>query len=356
MQTSLQHPLEVYGISMVSVWAKSNEDAQNAEFRVIFQRNGGTIANMYTNRAMLSNVPLEFSVPNLPSLTEPVVFNPGDTMSIEIQYRASSKYIVGPAPSCILLANSIAHATRIELLSHPMDANVSAPQFVAEADHKHIQVNGKIWDSYGVDPQNDLLINLEILSTGASTIPPGTIKQMNFAPREDEIIINWTWEYRKATVTDGLFEFRIDISYGVTGHNYTNSSFFEIEFPKEKESTGGLFGGVDPMLVYLAIGALAVVLIVVFVRRSRAPYPSGYQMPSRPAKRPKAPKKKKMSKKQKKAMLEAKKGVPPPGSPRSPDRTPMPGRGPPNGGAPPPRGPGAPHGSPQPGGARPRRR
>ncbi|UCC93711.1 MAG: hypothetical protein JSW25_03340, partial [Thermoplasmata archaeon] len=112
MQISLQHSLEVYGINMVSVWAKSNEDAQNAEFRVIFQRNGGQVSNMYTNRAMLSSVPLEFSVPDPPTFTEPLVFRTGDTMSIEIQYRASSRYVVGPAPSCVLLANSIAHATR----------------------------------------------------------------------------------------------------------------------------------------------------------------------------------------------------------------------------------------------------
>ncbi len=356
LQISLQHTLEVYGITMVSVWAKSNEDAQNAEFRILFQRNGGTVENMYTNQAMLSNIPLEFSVPNPPSFTEPLVFRTGDTMSIEIQYRASSRYFVGPAPSCILLANSIAHQTRIELLARPMDANISTPIFEQEADHKHIQVNGRIWDSYAVDPENDLIIGLTIQTTGTGTIPPDTIKRMNFAPRENEIVVNWTWEYKKSIVTDGLFEFKIDISYGVPGRNYTNSSFFELEFPKEKQEETGLLGGIDPLYIGVIVALIVVVVAVVFWRRSRTAYPPGYMAPRGPPRKPKKAKKPKMSRKQRKAM-EAKKGLPPPGkTPRSPDRTPMPGRGPPGNGAPPPRAPGAPRGSPRPGtnNARPR--
>jgi len=345
LQVSLMKPLEVYGINLVSVWAKSNEDAQNAEFRVLFQRNGGTVSNMYTNRAMLSSVPLEFTVPDPPTFTEPVTFNSGDTMSIEIQYRASSRYLVGPAPSCILLANSIQHATRIELMAHPIDANVSAPIF---KEDKLVHINGKIWDTYAVDPATDLKINLEIVPSGTGTIPAGTIERMNFNPRESEIIINWTWNYKKSQVTNGLFEFRIDVSYGVTGHNYTNSSFYELEFPKTKDDSGGILSGSNAM--YLGIVGVLVVagVAVAFWRRSRTPYP-----PYMAAQRPQRPKKKKMSKKDKKAMMRAKQGVPPPGSPRSPDRTPMPGRGPPSSGAPPPRAPGAPRGAPRPGSARP---
>jgi hypothetical protein len=357
MQISLQHPLEIYGINHVSVWAKSNEDAQNAEFRILYQRNGGTVENMYTNQAMLSNVPLEFSVPNPPSFTEPLVFRTGDTMSIEIQYRASPRYFVGPAPSCILLANSIAHQTRIELLARPLDCNISAPVFGQEGEHKVIQVNGRIWDSYAVDPENDLIVGLSIQTTGSGNIPASTIRRMNFAPREEEIVINWTWDYKKSVVTDGLFEFKIDISYGVVGHNYTNSSFFELEFPKQKKDDTGVLGGMSLMQV----GIIAVLIIagvaIVFWRRSRTSYYSGYADPRGPPKRPKKAKKPKLSKKQKK-MIAAKKGMPPPGSPpRSPDRTPMPGRGPPGGGAPPPRAPGAPRGAPRPGpsSARPRR-
>lgn len=355
MQISLQHPLEVYGISLVSVWAKSNEDAQNAEFRILFQRNGGTVSNIYTNRATLTSMPLEFQVPDPPTFTEPIIYNTGDTMSVEIQYRASSRYVVGPAPSCVLLTSSIAHATRIELMSHPMDANVSNPVFVDEGGRKNLQINGRIWDSYGVDPPNDLIVNLEIVTTGTGNIPPGTIQQMNFNHKEDGIIINWTWDYRKSTVIDGLFEFKIDVSYGVTGHNYTNSSFYELKFPKEKDNTGGFLTGNN--LTYLLVGVVALVLViaVIFWRRSQAPYPSGYPRPTGPPRKPKKAKKPKMSKAQKKAMMEANKGMPPPPPRAPPNKSPMPGRGPPGGAPPPPRAPGAPRGAPKPGTARPRR-
>ncbi|MHC4780384.1 MAG: hypothetical protein ACYTFG_17580, partial [Planctomycetota bacterium] len=211
--------------------------------------------------------------------------------------------------------------------------------------------------SYAFDPVNDLHVNLMILSTGSGNIPPGTIQQMNFAPREDEIVINWTWEYRKATVIDGLFEFRIDISYGVVDHNFTNSSYFELEFPKEKDDSGGVLAGLPggPMVIGI-LAVLVIAVVVIFYRRSRAAYPAGYRAPpGPPRKRAKPRKEKKLSKKQRKALMEAEKNMPPPRGPRSPDRTPMPGRGPPGSGAPPPQGPGAPRGAPRPGTARPRR-
>ena len=346
MHVSMAMPLEVLAISHVSVWAKANEDVTNARFRILFERNGNTRGNMYTQTSNLNNVPQEFTVSDAPTFTEPEVFQRGDQMSIEIQYTASSRRVVGPAPGCIILASNTVHPTRIELLCRPLDINVTAPSFV----DKLLHVTGRVIDTSEVDPKSDLHINLDIVPT-SGTVRPESIVKMNFLNRETEYLINWTWDYKTGEYVDGLYEFRIDVSYGVIGHNYTNSTFIELVFPKEKGQGGTLT--VTQLGMYGGIIAVIVIVAVVLILRRRAPggYPPGY-FPG-PRARPRKAGKPKLSKAEKRAR---KKGLPPPArGPPSPDRTPMPGRGPAGGRGSPVKVPGGPQGAPPTGSARPRR-
>ena len=348
-------PLYIYGINLVAIWAKSNEDVQGASFRVHLQRNGQPERTMSTPPTTLSSAPIELTVSDPDrSFTEPLVIMPGDSMGLFIQYTARSRYPVGPAPPAIMLSNTLIHATRIELIASPMEMNVSMPSF----NEGHLHVTGRITDTSDLDPREKLIFGLEITTAGGRLVKPSQISQESFAPDEEKVLINWSWDYKKAPeATDGLYEFKIDVSYGVYGINYTNSSFYEVIFPeKEKEADGFLTGFNTTFLAVAIIIAVVAVVAVVFWRRSRAAYPMGYMDPRGPPKRPKKAKKPKMSKKQKKAMMQARNGMPPPGGPpQSPDRTPMPGRAPRGGGAPPPKAPSAPQGSPHPGTARPRR-
>jgi hypothetical protein len=348
-------PLAIYGVHQVALWAKSNEDVQGAQFRVHLQKNGANQRTYNTQPSTLTSAPMELTVSNTPqSFTEPLIINPGESVGIFIQYTARSRYPVGPAPGAIMLSNTLIHATRIELVVSPIEMNVTAPVFIGGK----MSVTGRIVDTSDVDPTEKLLYNLQIIGSGGRFVRASQITQDSFAPDDEKVLVNWTWDYKKADeVMDGLYEFKLDVSYGVFGVNYTNSSFYEVTFPEDKRDDDGLFTGFRMVYLYLAIGAVVAVIIVLFVLRSRAPYPRGYPTMGRPPKRAKPPKKKKPSRKERKAMKKAKRGLPPPaGPPPSPDRSPMPGRGQPHGGAPPPRSPGAPHGSPQPGAARPRRR
>ncbi|MCK5253572.1 MAG: hypothetical protein KAQ96_11495 [Thermoplasmata archaeon] len=349
-------PLYIYGVNMVSLWAKSNEDVQGASFRVHLQRNGQNQRSMSTPPTQLSSAPMELTVSDaVGSFPEPLVIMPGDSMGLFIQYTARSRYPVGPAPPAIMLSSTMQHATRIELLASPMEMNVSAPAFT----EGHLHVTGRVTDTSDLDPKEKLIFGLEITTAGGRLVKASQITQESFAPDEEKVLINWSWDYKKAPeATDGLYEFKIDVSYGVYGINYTNSSFYEVTFPEQKKEADGLFTDFNTtfLAVAIIIAVIVAVVAVVFWRRSRAAYPMGYMDPRGPPKRPKKAKKPKMSKKQKKAMMQTRNGMPPPGGPpQSPDRTPMPGRAPPGGGAPPPKAPGAPHGSPHPGTARPRR-
>jgi hypothetical protein len=351
MHVSQAMPLEVLGIQHVSVWAKSNEDVTNARFRILFQRNGNTRANMNTQTMGLNNVPLEFTVSDAPSFVEPEIFQRGDRLSIEIQYTAASRRVVGPAPGCILLSSNTAHPTRIELLARPIDTNVTTPIFLDNLLH----ITGKVIDTSEVDPKTDLLINLDIVPS-SGTIRPDSIVKMNFLNKETEYLINWTWDYTTGEYVDGLFEFRIDVSYGVIGHNYTNSTFVELTFPKEKKQGATLTTTQIGVIAGLAAVAAVVAIVLVIKQRSSTPrgYPPGYG----PRPKPKKAKKPKLTRAEKAARKKAKKkGLPPPArGPPSPDRTPMPGRAPPGARRHPTKVPGRPQGAPPTGSARPRRR
>jgi len=138
-------------------------------------------------------------------------------------------------------------------------------------------------------------------------------------------------------VVDGLFELRIDVSYGVIGHNYTNATFVELEFPKQRQEEPPL---TSTEMMYGAILAIIIVAIVGYAvyKRSSTGYPRGYgrgPYPPPPPPKKKRAKKPKLTKAQKKAM---KKGLPPSAPPRGPPqpgRTPMPGQGPKGARAPP---------------------
>jgi hypothetical protein len=327
MQINIGMPLEVMAVSHVSVWAKSNEDVQNANYRILFLQNGNTRANMRTNTANLNNMPMEFTVPDPPTFGTPLTFVQGDRMEMEIQYTASSRRLIGPAPGCVVLASNMAHPTRIELLCRPLEMNVSNPKFIDE----HMHITGKVVDTSELDAKSELHINLDIVTSTGSPAPQDTIERMNFQFKEPtgENIINWSWDWRKLEVSDGLFEFKIDVSYGVLGKNYTNSSYVEIAFPKEKRSGSAL----TPNQMYMIIVIVAVVLVVAGVWwRRRTPrgysrYPRGRGPPPRRARR-------KPSRAERKAL---KKGLPPPAKTPPPargpsaGRTPMPGRAPPPG-------------------------
>jgi hypothetical protein len=343
-------PLVIWGVNYASVWAKSNEDVQGAQFRVNLQKNGATQRQMSTTRSTLSNAPVELAITDAPAFPEPLVIMPGESLGVFIQYTANSKYPVGAAPGCIVLMNSEFHATRIELITTPFDMNVSAPSIV----EGHLHAQGKVIDTSDVDPREKLIINLEIIPSGGRAVGASTIMVESFNQSDEQVLIMWSWDYKQSNAVEGLYEFKIDVSYGVYGINYTNSSFYEVLFPKETQEGSTLPVSTNMLLGLVIIAVLAIVGVALFMRRQRAAYPAGpYGARGPPRKRQKA-KKPKMTRAQKKAM---KKGHPPPGGPpHSPDRTPMPGR-PPSGAGPPPKGaPPQYQGSSATGAPRPRRR
>ena len=327
---------------------------QGAQFRMNLQKNGATQRTMNTNTAQLGSAPMEFTVGDPPTFPEPLVINPGESLGVFIQYTARSRYPVGPAPGCIVLANNEFHASRIELICSTMWMNVTAPVFT----NGHLHTQSIIKDSSDLDPAEQLHYSLSIIPSGGNPIGANLIVQESFAPTEEQIVVNWSWDYKKSQPTDGLYEFKIDVSYGVFGINYTNSSFYEVTFPKDKSEAAALPISMNLLIGIIAIVAIAIIGAYLFTRRRAAAYDYEYYGTRGPPPKKKKPAKAKPSWAQKRAMKKAKKkgkGAPPPGAPpRSPDRTPMPGKAPPPGAPPKPHA--ASHAAPTGRPPRPRRR
>jgi hypothetical protein len=345
-------PLLIWGVNYACVWAKSNEDVQGAQFRMQLRKNGASQRTMNTNTAQLGSAPMEFTVSDPPTFPEPLVINPGDSLGVFIQYTARSRYPFGPAPGCIVLANNEFHATRVELVCSPMWMNVSAPAF----SEGHLHTQSRIIDTSDLDPAEQLMYSFSIIPSGGNPVGANLITRESFAPTEDEVVINWSWDYKKSHPTDGLFEFKIDVSYGVFGINYTNSSFYEVKFPKGQDEDSGIAVSSNLLVGIGVIVILAILGVVLVMRRRSEAYPPGYYGARGPPPkgRPKPKGSWARSRAAKKAM---KRGGPPPGPPsRSPDRTPMPGKAPPTGRAPPPGAPPKPHAATGSRPPRPRRR
>jgi hypothetical protein len=277
---TLLAPIEVSRIDEVVVWAKGREPVANAYFRVYFLRNGARITTINTQQQNMDLNPIAFTGQDLPIFSSPVQFGASDTMGIQIVYGAKSKRLFGPAPDAVVLANSYQHATRIELSTRPMILNVTTPLIVSN----QVQFTGQIVDSAGQSPDDKLKVQMSIIpTTGASAkIGRNDLKIVTTSQTAvngmNGYVINYTWEWKRSRATDGTYEFKLDCSYGVLGINYTNTSAFDLKFPREQQRAGffakrtNLYGFIVAIAIAAAIGG-----VLIWRRRTAYPrYARGY--------------------------------------------------------------------------------
>ena len=228
-QTVDDVPLRVYGIEHVSIWARSDERVRDARFTFRLQRNGMDMYSMDTELDDLGDTPKEMAVVDYPTIHEPLHFNPGDLMSVELLYTAASRVGTGPAPDCDVLLGSPDFPSRIVLEAIPMDLEASLPNVGIDA----IQVRGRIQDTSELDPERELDIKLHILIPSIVTIDPSTIELKNVIVKDLETIVIWQWYYNRTYTPEGLYEFQLDVSYRIEGINYTNSTYQRFGFTQE---------------------------------------------------------------------------------------------------------------------------
>jgi hypothetical protein len=221
--------LRVQGIEHVSIWARSDERVRDAKFTIRLQRNDLEMHSMETEIDDLGDTPKEMTVSDYPTFLEPIDFNPGDQMSVEVLYTAASRVGTGPAPDCDVLLGSPEFPSRIELEAIPMDLDVSIPNVGIDS----IQVRGRVQDTSDLDPKREMDFNLHIMMPLIGTIDPATIELQNINVNELETIIIWKWYYNRTYTPEGLYRFQLDVSYRVEGINYTNSTFKRLGFTPE---------------------------------------------------------------------------------------------------------------------------
>jgi len=314
----VQSPMAVTKIDKAVVWAQGREPTQSAYFRVMFERNGGTISTMSSARADLDTSPKEFEMQDPPTYGSPQVFTAGDRLGIEIQYSARSRFYFGPAPDVLVLASSVIHATRIELTTRPVELNVTMPS----VSNDEVHFSAQILDSAGISPEKGLIVKTSIIpNTGATgDFKPAHLREVSVSEgiinTYSGYIINYTWYWKKSKATDGTFEFMVDVSYGVPGINYTNATFFELKFPQPPIQKPLLTKKSVTYIVLIVAAVVGSIVGVMFWRsRTGSRYPYG-----RPRARP--------SRGWRPGARRAPRGPPPPGVPRGMRRIPAEAVGP----------------------------
>ena len=231
------HRLEVHDIEVASIWAKAREDVKDAEFRVNLQVNGQEIYNMVTEVHDLDGTPKEFKVVDPPSISGSLLLDSYDVLEVQLQYTAAPRTVGGPAPDCVFLAGSLSYPSRIELSVIPMNIEVN-PSY---ANSEKVWIGGEVKDSSTLDPEEQLDYGLRIFDPKGIEVNPVIIEFSSIYVSHSDISVTWYWFYNLRNNIDGTYVFQMDVSYGVKGVSYSNTTEVELYFDEE----GGIHGDID---------------------------------------------------------------------------------------------------------------
>jgi len=220
------HRFELHGIEGVSIWAEAFEDVEDAQFRIIFSRYGNEFANLYTETKNLDNSPKELRVTESVSFDEPIIFDGYEPLEVEIQYKAASRTLGGPAPDCVFLSGSLIRPSRVVLSVIPMNMAVYGGYYNSE----QMWVYGSVSDSSNLDPEEQLEYDLRIYDPHGDQIDPITIEQSSVYVGYDEVTVIWDWSYNLTKNVNGSYQFQMEVSYGVPGVTYSNTTEFNLYF------------------------------------------------------------------------------------------------------------------------------
>ena len=219
-------PLKVYSVEHVSVWAKSREDVENAQFRVMIMRNGVEMVNMYTEIKDLDGTPTELKVTDLPTIDDPLIFEAAYPLEVEIQYRASSRIGTGPAPDCVILTGSRSYPSRVELMAIPM--NIVTDLSIVNEEYAYVR--GIVQDSSLLDYEEDLQYELSIFGPSGEMVNPLAIEVSSKYSDYSGIKVVWLWYYNLTDNQDGVYQLQVDVTYGVKGVHYSNMTLVSLAF------------------------------------------------------------------------------------------------------------------------------
>jgi hypothetical protein len=245
----------------LSIWASSDQGAQNVRFTINVQINGNSAGALNTEtKATLSSTPEEFRIDAGNSRMTAVVFPQGSQLSFNLQYRASSSPLpVGPSADSTFLYYGDLHRSRVDFVTNPFNLTLAD----MKVDGPRINVTEIVKDAFSVDPEQKIYF---ISFAGPTSSLDKWIHKVD--TRVDPIngtTLVWNWDYGgQGAVASGAYSVTLSAAYVGSDSNYTNVTSADIKFNAYSEKPKGFLPGPDAVA---AVAAIAVAAIAVGAAR-----------------------------------------------------------------------------------------
>lgn len=239
--------ISVEALISVSIWARSDQGANNVRFTVQILVNGNQIMDdIGTNSQSLSGTPSEFIGDGSGSQIE---LNPGDTIAARLYYFADSQVVIGPAPDSTMLVGGSEFDTHITITTAPISISVNEPIIIEDI----VTFSATYADAFGSTKLNAML-NVN----GKSDVT--TLSEPSFTPGINGSSVAWGWNYKADEAQEGEYTVSVTLSYG-EDNGFTATGIYMIEFPKE-EKDEGFFGSIGWLLPIIILVIVIVVIII----------------------------------------------------------------------------------------------
>jgi hypothetical protein len=249
----------------LSIWASSDQGAQNVRFTINVEINGNSAGTLNTEtKPTLSSSPEEFRIDAGNSRMTALAFPQGSQLSFNLQYRASSSPLpIGPSADSTFLYYGDLYRSRVDFVTNPFNLTLAD----MKVDGPRINVTEIVKDAFSVDPEQKVYF---ISFSGPTSSLDRWVHKVD--TRVDPLngtTLVWNWDYGgQGAVTSGSYSVTLSAAYVGSDSNYTNVTSADIKFNSIAEKSKGFLPGPD------AVGAVAAIGIATLAAgtvRSRRP-------------------------------------------------------------------------------------
>lgn len=256
---SLSFPITLGSTISCSLWAKSNQGANNVHFNCQILINDNQIMDIWTNSQSLSSEPIEF-IGDGNNEGGSIQLQPGDTIAARVYYFSDPMIFVGPGPDATLLVGSIKHDTCISITTCPIAISVNEP-IITDA---FVIFTATYLDAFGCTK-----LNARLWVDGKVDVE--TVSKPTFTTSPNGSIVSWNWDYKADGAECGEYTVTVLLCYSEENEFRTTNSYI-LEFPGTHEE-GGL-GWLLPVILVIIVVAVAVIVIKIIKDRRELRLPT----------------------------------------------------------------------------------
>jgi hypothetical protein len=256
--TLTEQGMTVESLDGLSIWASSDQGAQNVRFTINVNINGNSAGQLNTEtKPTLSSSPEEFRIDAGNSRMTLLDFPQGSQLSFQLQYRASSSPLpIGPSGDSTFHFYGDLYRSRVDFVTNPF--NLTLADIKLDKERGNVNVTEIVKEAFAVDPG---LTTYFVSFTGPTNSLDRWVKQVD--TRVDPIngtTLIWNWEFlQQGGVASGSYSVTLSAAYVGADANYTNVTVLpDIKFPASAEKAKGFLPGPGAAGAVVAVAVAAI--------------------------------------------------------------------------------------------------